>query len=111
MLDSVFAAKTGRTKMEEEPVMSLPEVNDGKDEEQPVKDEASKTTAEEPAKEKRERMKPRREERKAKDEEQETKGEEEKKDDEFDLSDITHTPKELSREEIIAAAEAAAYDS
>ena len=31
--------------------------------------------------------------------------------DEFDLSDITHTPKELSREEIIAAAEAAAYDS
>ena len=32
-------------------------------------------------------------------------------DDEFDLSDITHQPKELSREEIIAAAEAAAYEA
>ena len=31
--------------------------------------------------------------------------------DEFDLSDITHQPKELSREEIIAAAEAAAYEA
>ena len=30
--------------------------------------------------------------------------------DEFDLSDITHAPSELSREEIIAAAEAAAYN-
>ena len=29
--------------------------------------------------------------------------------DEFDLSDITHNPKELSKEEIIAAAEAAAF--
>ena len=108
MLDSVFAAKTGRTKMEEEPVMSLPEVNDGKDEEQPVKDEASKTTAEEPAKEKSERRKPQREERKAKDEEQETKGDEEKKDDEFDLSDIRM--KRLSHEDIIAAAEEAAWN-
>ena len=32
-------------------------------------------------------------------------------DNEFDLSDITHQPKELSREDIIAAAEAAAYES
>ena len=30
--------------------------------------------------------------------------------DEFDLSDISHKPKELSREDIIAAAEAAAYN-
>ena len=29
--------------------------------------------------------------------------------DEFDLSDITHNPKELSKEEIIAAAEEAAF--
>jgi ribonuclease-3 len=29
--------------------------------------------------------------------------------DEFDLSDISHNPRELSREEIIAAAEAAAF--
>ena len=29
--------------------------------------------------------------------------------DEFDLSDITHNPVEKSREDIIAAAEAAAY--
>ena len=32
-------------------------------------------------------------------------------DNEFDLSDITHQPKELTREEIIAAAETAAYES
>ena len=31
--------------------------------------------------------------------------------DEFDLSDISHQPKEQSREDIIAAAEAAAYDA
>jgi ribonuclease-3 len=30
-------------------------------------------------------------------------------DDEFDLSDITHNPQEPSREDIIAAAEAAAF--
>ena len=34
---------------------------------------------------------------------------EKKESDEFDLSDITAQPKELSREEIIAAAEAAAF--
>ena len=38
-----------------------------------------------------------------------TVSEEETSDDEFDLSDITHKSKELSREEIIAAAEAAAF--
>jgi ribonuclease-3 len=32
-------------------------------------------------------------------------------DDEFDLSDISHMPQDLSREDIIAAAEAAAYES
>ena len=34
---------------------------------------------------------------------------EEENSDEFDLSDITHNPAEQSREEIIAAAEAAAF--
>ena len=34
---------------------------------------------------------------------------EQKNDDEFDLSDITAEPKEMSREDIIAAAEAAAF--
>ena len=34
---------------------------------------------------------------------------EQKNNDEFDLSDITAEPKEMSREDIIAAAEAAAF--
>ena len=36
---------------------------------------------------------------------------EESEDNEFDLSDITHQQQEQSREEIIAAAEAAAFES
>ena len=37
------------------------------------------------------------------------KAEAESEEDEFDLSDITHNPEEPSREDIIAAAEAAAF--
>ncbi len=83
-LDSVFAAKTDRTKMEEEPVETVPDTEEKDDfiisheEEDQLPGE---TTAEETT--------------------------EDADEDEFDLSEISHAPQ--SREEIIAAAEAAAF--
>ncbi len=86
-IDSVFAAKANRTKMEEEPVLGVPETEQKEEffvvEKHPQ--EETVTVKEE----------------KSPDQQQ--------KSDEFDLSDITAAPKELSREEIIAAAEAAAF--
>ena len=82
-IDSIFAAKTARTQMEEEPAMAVPDIEQKQDfiieqpkEEQPEPTETPQTEQAAP-------------------------------DDEFDLSDITH--KEKSREDIIAEAEAAAF--
>ena len=84
-IDEVFAAKADRTKMEESPVSVAP------DPEEEAKtnfiinntsNNRTQTTA---------------------------KNDDTTQDDEFDLSDITATPKEQSREDIIAAAEAAAF--
>jgi ribonuclease-3 len=85
-IDSIFAAKSERTKMEEEPTMAAPNIETPDAQEKPEDPEIQKTpdipdVPEAPS----------------------------PSDDEFDLSDITHNPKELSREEIIAAAEAAAF--
>ena len=92
-LDSVFAAKTNRTKMEEEPVMTVPEtdiktdfiVSQKEEKTAPVTIEREKklkkATAEKTSEDK----------------------------DEFDLSDITALPKAVNKEDIIAAAEAAAF--
>ena len=90
-IDSIFAAKSERTKMEEEPTMAAPNIDTFSEKpETPQKPdipespeiletpEAPVTLSAPP-------------------------------DDEFDLSDITHNPKDLSREEIIAAAEEAAF--
>ena len=90
-IDSIFAAKSERTKMEEEPTMAAPNIESLSEApiipdnpvipdspEVPETPEAPTTQSAPP-------------------------------DDEFDLSDITHNPKELSREEIIAAAEEAAF--
>ena len=88
MLDSVFAAKADRTKMEEEPVMSLPEIGESKSEEaKPAKSERREKPEQQRKKEKKE-------------EKAET--------DEFDLSDIRM--KRMSHEDIIAAAEEAAWN-
>lgn len=89
-IDSVFAAKASRTKMEEEPVHGVPETDQKEeffvnDEQPQVKAESKKEAA--PEKQPEPQQEP----------------------DEFDLSDITATPKELTREEIIAAAEEAAF--
>lgn len=89
-IDAVFAAKASRTKMEEEPVLVVPDTEQKEDffkgdavkEREMVKDEAPQ---------------------------QDPEPQQDSSVDEFDLSDITAQPKELSREEIIAAAEAAAF--
>jgi len=80
-VDAIFAAKTERTKMEEEPAMAVPNT----EQEQDfiiAQDHEVKAIAE-------------------------TK--EETSDDTFDLSDISAKPQQKSREDIIAEAEAAAF--
>ena len=90
-IDSIFAAKSERTKMEEEPTMAAPNIETLSEApifpDNPVIPERPEIpeTPEAPA------------------------AQSAPPDDEFDLSDITHNPKELSREEIIAAAEEAAF--
>ena len=90
-IDSIFAAKSERTKMEEEPTMAAPNIETISEApiipDNPVIPESPEIpeTPEAPATQSA------------------------PPDDEFDLSDITHNPKELSREEIIAAAEEAAF--
>ena len=83
-IDAIFTAKSNRTKMEEEPTAIAPD----------LEEEKEFIIMSEP----NEPNKP-----------HET--HEPSSDEEFDLSDITHMPQDLSREDIIAAAEAAAYES
>ena len=103
-IDAVFSAKADRTKMEEEPVEKVPETE--------VKDDFIITqTPEENQPEKHVNVF----QEKVYVEEKRGVGEppavEEPavKNDDFDLSDISAQPKEMSREDIIAAAEAAAF--
>ena len=89
-VDAIFAAKSNRTKMEEEPTMVAPDLEEAKtdfiiDSHQPQQTQLP--------------QKPRKS--------QQPKASADI--DEFDLSDITHKPVERSREDIIAAAEAAAF--
>ena len=94
-IDAIFAAKGNRTKTEEEPVLNVPDTEEKQDfiiarqgDNVPAPEEHQDNKAAEMTE-------------KASSECNVT--------DEFDLSDITATPKELSREEIIDAAEAAAF--
>ncbi len=96
-IDAIFSAKSERTKMEEEPTAVAPDLEAEK--EFIIKAEKPETTVDEEQPEPLVDEKP-----------QAQKAPEAEVNDEFDLSDITHAPSELSREEIIAAAEAAAYD-
>lgn len=98
-IDAVFAAKSNRTKMEEEPVQSVPvtEVEsdfiitkESETEEKQVDVFCEKAYEETSQKD--------------------TEPKVEVKEEEFDLSDISSTPKEMSKEDIIAAAEAAAFE-
>ena len=95
-VDAIFSAKSNRTKMEEEPTAIAPDLEAEK--EFIIKNEANESAEPEPiettkATKKSEAPEP------------------SSDDDEFDLSDISHMPQDLSREDIIAAAEAAAYES
>lgn len=97
-IDAVFAAKANRTKMEEMPVETVPDVEQkedfiivGKDSnaERSAKTDENKNTKEREYEEKN--------------------NVESGTDSEFDLSDITAMPRQMSKEDIIAAAEAAAF--
>ena len=87
-IDAIFAAKSNRTKMEEEPAMAVPN----------IENEPASFIIEQPKKKQVEQTKV-----------QPQPEDPEQGNDEFDLSDITAIPQEQSREEIIAAAEAAAF--
>ena len=83
-VDAVFAAKTNRTKMEEEPAMAVPDT-----------EQEQNFIIEQP----REQV----------DEQVSVRQKKSESDEDYDLSDISAKPKEKSREEIIAEAEAAAF--
>ncbi len=103
-IDAVFSAKANRTKMEEEPVENVPDTE--------VKDDFIITkNAEKKEPEKHENVFKEEvfEDRKIRVEESPTVDAPQVEEDEFDLSDISAQPKEQSREDIIAAAEAAAF--
>ena len=96
-IDAIFQAKSSRTKMEEEPTMAAPNLEAEKtsfiiEQEKPETASAEKSAA---AKEKPAAS---------------VAASEDSFDNEFDLSDITHNKQDASREDIIAAAEAAAFE-
>ena len=84
-VEAVFDAKASRTKMEEEPVQTVPDIEENsfiisqQEEEMPQANPESEAAPQKPVAE------------------------------DFDLSDISAKPKQMSKEEIIAAAEAEAY--
>ena len=102
-IDAVFTAKANRTKMEEEPVENVPDTE--------VKDDfIISQNAEKKEPEKHENVfKEEVFEDKAVVVEKSQPEEVQAEEDEFDLSDISAQPKQQSREDIIAAAEAAAF--
>ena len=89
-IDAIFAAKRDRTKMEEEPTMAAPNLEAAKTD-FIIEQEQDETPSLKPVQNKAQAPK------------------ESPAEEEFDLSDITHNPVETSREDIIAAAEAAAF--
>ncbi len=95
-IDAIFAAKSDRTKMEEEPSMAVPNISEDGQEDFII----ARPREQEPEDrfQQRQRSKSVAETARA-----------EVKSDEFDLSDITAIPQEKSREDIIAEAEAAAF--
>ena len=111
-VDAVFAAKTERTKMEEEPAVAVPDTEQEQNfiieqpkEETPAATESTETAPKRVRKEKT----PKTDAQTASAEDTDEKFFAERSDlVDYDLSDISH--KEKSREDIIAEAEAAAYN-
>ena len=105
-IDAVFAAKADRTKMEEEPVMVAPDVDKLEQDQKNfinanVEGGVSKAESRSGVLDAVSSPKP--------EQPQQTVLSETTIDDDFSLDDITATPREKSREEIIAEAEAAAF--
>ena len=99
-IDAVFAAKTERTKMEEMPVLNVPDTEEKDDFIITHDIPRNQTSEEQPKRNVNNQEKPKVPEVDIDTEDS----------NEFDLSDISATPKSQSREDIIAAAEAAAYE-
>ena len=99
-IDAVFAAKTERTKMEETPVLNVPDTEEKDDFIITHDIPQNQNSEEKPKSNVNNQEKP-----KAPEVDIDTEDS-----NEFDLSDISATPKSQSREDIIAAAEAAAYE-
>ena len=99
-IDAVFAAKTERTKMEETPVLNVPDTEEKDDFIITHDIPQNQNSEEKPKRNVNNQEKP-----KAPEVDIDTEDS-----NEFDLSDISATPKSQSREDIIAAAEAAAYE-
>jgi len=106
-IDAVFAAKGDRTKMEEEPVMAVPDPE--KEQQDFIIEQETSASAAKAGNTARNAAKV--------DSIAKNSGNDAKKrdsdadDDDFSLDDITATPREKSREEIIAEAEAAAFSA
>lgn len=99
-IDAVFAAKANRTKMEEEPVQTVPDI-ETKEDFIIVKDGIRRNGDNDRGAVK--------EKKHGKPENNKTEPEDGNVTDEFDLSDIKASPGQISKEEIIEAAEAAAF--
>ena len=99
-IDAIFTDKTERTKMEEMPVLNVPDTEEKDDFIITHDIPQNQTSEEQPKRNVNNQEKP-----KAPEVDIDTED-----NDEFDLSDISATPKSQSREDIIAAAEAAAYE-
>ena len=95
-IDAIFAAKTERTKMEEEPVQTVPDVEGQEDFIIAPQDQAPLSCSPMEGSPEVQRVSP-------------NGGKMEGADEEFSLDDITAIPVEKTREEIIAEAEAAAF--
>lgn len=105
-IDAVFAAKANRTKMEEEPVLVVPNVETKEDF---IIQRNDKNTGTEDEKDKGTRDESRETGTGKRRTERKKKMETTDGNDEFDLSDIKTTLRPLTKEEIIAAAEAQAF--
>ena len=99
-IDAIFAAKTSRTKMEEMPVQTVPDTESSEDFilTQPSEEDSSQK--------RRKAQKLSKADKSLQEQDIVSHNDEL---DEFDLSDITATPAKESREDIIAAAEEAAF--
>lgn len=104
-IDEVFAAKTNRTKMEEMPVINVPDINQKED--FIIRQDADNVSAKTTNGNSRRKIRMANNDA---DSGSERKGYSGKDgEDEYDLSDISANPKKLSREDIIAQAEDAAF--